>query len=624
MVVRARCYFLVAVALMDELRRNRDLVSEVLARAQTLTDAAAAVRDAKEQSGSPDKAKSLGRSATKDEHTEASVSTPTRVATLDSLPTAILQATLATFGSTRDLANAAMTCQALAAAADADYGLAWSRLCLRHFGVTTISGHHSHADSDASPVMHARPTDAPVLASGLGITAYFHDEVMDDLVDNDWVGSEAYEEEDEDEIDDVCAEDDEAAIGAAKSWRHVYRDRLYHWRQSIRQISWLHAHGAPSQVHGRRHRYELYVAMRYAALLTSGGHDVTNIQQDHGYAGMGVDGYDGYDAREAVTASEPRDDEPIDRAFPRGEWPHAAVVPLLRAGLVKCAMQLFDSENPMLREQSAAAVANAVQYADAAGMSLSELGPKGGGPISRSELAEEVSRILLCPGASPGSMVEASRLMLELGGCTVRVPSCELRRGLGKYAGQAVATRLGTMFDDDDDGGDGNAVHLSGGELDIASPEEAALAMMPWRFEIISNDGARSPRPMACRFAFSDDGETATWVGFEPTECAVGASSVSGSLGRWFHMYGKRTLYPGGGGEGASATSSTGCWDFHGHYDGHDGRAMRGAAISRRLVSDARGMFGHELPVKGDGEPLLISGGASRRRPARCFRVWCM
>lgn len=601
---------------MNELRRNRDLVSEVLARAKSLTTAAANAQ-------SPD-SPLASQQAPQPRNNAADEDAPTGI---NALPTAVLQASLTLLTSANEVAQAAVACRALAEASRADYGAAWAPLCARHFGV---GADYAQRATDVAIARYRRPMEVPVLAKGLGVTQYFADEVMDDLVDGGWVDMDDMECE-EDEGEEAIVEDadgDQNAVGLAQSWRHVYRDRLHHWRQSLRQMAWLHAHGAPSHVNGRRHRYELYIAMRYAAHLTACGVGGTLAVCDrHASVDAGVDGYDGYAGLEAMSMADAKSADGCtpDATVPCGDWPHSTVVPLLRAGLVRNALNLFEAESPVLREQCVVAVANAVQYCDFVGVGLFDLSPPTAtgntdGGMPRLSLAVDVSRLLLKPGASPGAMLEAARLLLELGGCTVRVPSCELRRGLGPLAGAAVLTRLGTLFDDE-----GSDVVLTAGALDTASPEQDALAVFPWRFEIVACDGTRSPRPMACHLSFSEDGETAEWIGFEPTECAVGVSGASGVLGQWFHLYGSRVPYPGGVFEGtgvADANPAVGCWDFHGHYDGADGGTMKGAAISRRLASDALGLWGHELAVKGEGEPLLISGGVSRKRPRRAFRVW--
>ena len=48
----------------------------------------------------------------------------------------------------------------------------------------------------------------------------------------------------------------------------MYRDRHLGWRRVMVTMQWLRQHFHPQEVSGRRHRYELFVAMRYAAECT--------------------------------------------------------------------------------------------------------------------------------------------------------------------------------------------------------------------------------------------------------------------------------------------------------------------------------------------------------------------
>ncbi|KAK3282512.1 hypothetical protein CYMTET_9754 [Cymbomonas tetramitiformis] len=166
---------------------------------------------------------------------EEDTSVVRQVSLLD-LDESLLMHVLVLFDNARDLCALTQTCTALKRLVTSEdaWHFLWRPMCVLHWGVVS-----------------AEAEDVPCLEEGLPVTDFYMEEVMEDLA-NQYANGDSW--------DGGCA--------GQGGWRAVYRDRLLGWRRGLTMLSWLKEHHHPSEVAGRRHRYDLYIAIFYLGLCT--------------------------------------------------------------------------------------------------------------------------------------------------------------------------------------------------------------------------------------------------------------------------------------------------------------------------------------------------------------------
>jgi len=78
--------------------------------------------------------------------------------------------------------------------------------------------------------------------------------------------------------DEVCLFLEEKGIDYVERdsrWKEVYRDRVLGWGLVEKTLRWLGSHSSPSEVSGRQHRFELFVALLYMDMCTRNTHRLT-------------------------------------------------------------------------------------------------------------------------------------------------------------------------------------------------------------------------------------------------------------------------------------------------------------------------------------------------------------